>query len=211
MEEVGILTLSSHGNGFDDHFQVPENVRLITYGTIGQDEQIFFFNSDPNKICKFTPFEKNSEIGDPGGRIFEAGSWLPNYHLWSDENKRFYSGVRDCHSKSVIINIDALPDRPMPNPEYIYKITLKEVITELVRLSNGQKFVVHLLICMGGEIRNPKFYQLGLEKSFENLSLDRRFPPTQSGFTTPFGFGPRGGRTKRYKSSKSRKARRKVK
>lgn len=161
------FVLSSHADainsGSEQHFELNRLTTIVIYDELGNSLQCS--NADPGRVC----------YGQLRGRqSFEPGSFFPNYYLWNDENRAFYSGVKHCESNQVIINIDSLPDRPIVGTEYVFKATLKEIVDHIS--SFGNPFTLHLLMCYSGlNKENASFYSQGFESAFSKMSIGKKY------------------------------------
>ena len=196
------IVLSAHADGENaELFTIPPNVQIVTYGVLG--EGLVCDYKLPGQVCYG---HHKSTKTYPSGVVF------PNFYLWKDKKKNFYSGAKICYGE-VIYNIDELPYKTIPGTEYQYNCQLQDVIESINYDLDSKKYFLHLLICLGGvdeiNVLTSKISGLFVrDPSFGG--------PVARSFDNPFG-GPSfggpsfGGRKKRklHKKRLSRKHKRK--
>jgi hypothetical protein len=97
--------LSAHGKGVTrDMFTLPKNFFIHTYVPPGK--QLACSLAEPNKIC----VDPTNARGH-----YKPGTVYTNDVLYADTNKKkaFYSGVKDCSTNEIILNIDKLATTDM--------------------------------------------------------------------------------------------------
>jgi hypothetical protein len=127
--------LSAHGaelSDMGDAIELPRNFFVHTYVPSGSE--LFCSIKKPNKICK-NPFTA------PGH--YTPGSFMKNANLWPDRGGEFKSGVKDCATNTIVVDIDVMGET-----------TLRRVI-ELVneyhrRNHRGKDAHLHCLYCRSG-------------------------------------------------------------
>lgn len=155
------FVLSAHGSAtFKENFMftIPDNITLCTYGPL--NTKIFFTNQSPNQICKneVQPFQR-----------FGPRQNFPNYVLWSDETKNFYSGVKRCIDNSIVLNIDGMPDIINTTNGYRHKTTLYYVVNYIKVNMPPIPIEIHLCICLG-QVSDVDLLTMAMQSA--NLGMD---------------------------------------
>lgn len=140
--------LSAHGVGVRELITLPQDFFVHTYVPPGK--QLTCSLAEPNKIC-LDPRKA------PGNYL--PGTPYPNDILSADKKKAFYSGVKDCKTNAIVMNIDML--RRTTN--------MKEVVNTVHRYHTlnhpGSVAHLHCLYCRdsaeGGRRRTYRRRKIG--------------------------------------------------
>ena len=164
------LVLSAHGYGdihnskplditdnmSEEHtFVIPDNFYIMSYSDIDTQDCLMISNNMIRELCnssvtinqenleqiKVLPHYKDK------AHLFLPKEEYPNIALWSDEGKTFDSNVISCETNEIIYDIDILPDKYILPIGIKYKLTLHELIYNILNDYPDYIFCLHLLVC----------------------------------------------------------------